>query len=72
MERRREDSKRRGVRRCWRVFGGMRGDEAGMIRAVGRCFGYVGRRDEFGEIRNLSKRINAHRFIGFGLCLTRA
>ena len=48
----------------------MRGDEAGMIRAVGRCFGYVRRRMKFGEIRNLF--INAHRFIGFGLCLTRA
>ena len=41
MDRRRENSNKRGVRRCCRVFGGTSGPEEGMMRAVGRCFGFV-------------------------------
>ena len=37
MERSRENSKRRGVSRCWSVFGGTSGPEKGTLRAVGRC-----------------------------------
>ena len=36
MESRRENSKRSGVNRCWSVFGGTRGPEDGIMRAVGR------------------------------------
>ena len=41
MDKRRENSNKRGVRRCCRVFGGTSGPEEGMMRAVGRCFGFV-------------------------------
>ena len=37
MDNRRENSKRRGVKRCSRVFGGTSGPEEGMMRDVGRC-----------------------------------
>lgn len=36
MESRRENSKRSGVSRCWSVFGGMSGADAGTTRDVGR------------------------------------
>jgi len=42
MDRRRENSNNRGVRRCWRVFGGTRGPDEGIMREVGRCFGWRG------------------------------
>jgi hypothetical protein len=42
IDRRRENSNNRGVRRCWRVFGGTRGPDEGMMREVGRCFGWRG------------------------------
>jgi len=41
MERSRENSKRRGVSRCWSVFGGTSGPEKGTLRAVGRCRCYT-------------------------------
>lgn len=42
IDRRRENSKRSGVKRCSREFGGTRGPEEGMMRDVGRWRGWFG------------------------------
>jgi hypothetical protein len=39
IDRRRENSNNNGVRLCWRVFGGMRGPDEGIMREVGKCLG---------------------------------
>lgn len=44
IDKRRENSKRRGVSFCCRVDGGIRGPDEGIIREVGRWFGWRGER----------------------------
>jgi len=65
MERRRENSKRRGVSRCCRVLGGIKGPERGTMRDVGRCFGLKRKMLVRNDVEGICAR---HRFVDLRFC----